>query len=286
MAIGYDEDVEINAFHAEGGRLIFNHPQTPCTSTSSWTTSTSATPSPGRTGSRSTIVTIPLAELLLEKMQIVQINEKDIIDTIMLLREHEIAAERRRLHQLHPRGQAVRRRVGPVAHHDDEPGQDARLPAPPRPDGRGQGGRHASPRRAAHGHGRLSPRARSGSCAPGSATRSSGTRRSTEQTGKARLADWHSKKKDGAGRSAPGCSTPPTSTGPSAPSASSSTAPSSTRWTTSSWAATSPASSSCRSCTSTTATTGSRCRAPPSRSRATRPCRPSRSASRPWASTT
>ena len=34
--------------------------------------------------------TIPLAELLLEKMQIVQINEKDIIDTIMLLLEHPI----------------------------------------------------------------------------------------------------------------------------------------------------------------------------------------------------
>ena len=34
--------------------------------------------------------TIPLVELLLEKMQIVKLNEKDIIDTIMLLREHEI----------------------------------------------------------------------------------------------------------------------------------------------------------------------------------------------------
>ena len=32
--------------------------------------------------------TIPLSELLLEKMQIFQINEKDIIDTIMLLLEH------------------------------------------------------------------------------------------------------------------------------------------------------------------------------------------------------
>jgi hypothetical protein len=32
--------------------------------------------------------TIPLAEMLLEKMQIVQINEKDVIDTIMLLLEH------------------------------------------------------------------------------------------------------------------------------------------------------------------------------------------------------
>jgi hypothetical protein len=34
--------------------------------------------------------TLPLAELLLEKMQIVQINEKDQIDTLMLLREHDI----------------------------------------------------------------------------------------------------------------------------------------------------------------------------------------------------
>jgi hypothetical protein len=34
--------------------------------------------------------TLPLAELLLEKMQIVQINEKDIIDSIMLFREHPL----------------------------------------------------------------------------------------------------------------------------------------------------------------------------------------------------
>lgn len=34
--------------------------------------------------------TIPLADMLLEKMQIVHINEKDIVDTIMLLREHQI----------------------------------------------------------------------------------------------------------------------------------------------------------------------------------------------------
>ena len=35
--------------------------------------------------------TIPLAEMLLEKMQIVEINEKDIIDTVMLLVEHPLA---------------------------------------------------------------------------------------------------------------------------------------------------------------------------------------------------
>jgi hypothetical protein len=34
--------------------------------------------------------TLPLAELFLEKMQIAKINEKDLIDTIMLLREHPI----------------------------------------------------------------------------------------------------------------------------------------------------------------------------------------------------
>jgi len=34
--------------------------------------------------------TIPLAELLLEKMQIVRLNEKDVIDTLMLVREHPI----------------------------------------------------------------------------------------------------------------------------------------------------------------------------------------------------
>lgn len=34
--------------------------------------------------------TIPLAEMLLEKMQIVNPAEKDFIDTILLLREHSV----------------------------------------------------------------------------------------------------------------------------------------------------------------------------------------------------
>jgi hypothetical protein len=38
-------------------------------------------------------VTIPLAEMLMQKMQIVQINEKDIIDTIMLLLEHPLTED-------------------------------------------------------------------------------------------------------------------------------------------------------------------------------------------------
>lgn len=36
--------------------------------------------------------TISLVDMLLEKMQIVQLTEKDTIDTIMLLREHEVGA--------------------------------------------------------------------------------------------------------------------------------------------------------------------------------------------------
>lgn len=36
--------------------------------------------------------TIPMAEMLLEKMQIVKINEKDLIDTIMLFLEHPLGA--------------------------------------------------------------------------------------------------------------------------------------------------------------------------------------------------
>lgn len=35
--------------------------------------------------------TLPLVDLLLEKMQIACINEKDVIDTLMLLREHEVS---------------------------------------------------------------------------------------------------------------------------------------------------------------------------------------------------
>lgn len=38
--------------------------------------------------------TIPLADLLLEKMEIVRINEKDLKDTILLLREHRIGKDK------------------------------------------------------------------------------------------------------------------------------------------------------------------------------------------------
>jgi hypothetical protein len=46
--------------------------------------------------------TLPLVDLLLEKMQIARINEKDIIDTLMLLREHDVGeADDRLIHGEH-----------------------------------------------------------------------------------------------------------------------------------------------------------------------------------------
>jgi hypothetical protein len=69
-------------------------------------------------------LTIPLAELLLEKMQIFQINEKDIIDTIMLLMEHPLGNSDHEVINI-DRVAGCSPRIGPVAHDDDEPGQSA-----------------------------------------------------------------------------------------------------------------------------------------------------------------
>ena len=93
VSIGYDEDLEINAFHAEGGRLIFNNPTNHIHVDVFMDKLDFCHPIPWKNRLEVDDVTIPLAELVLEKMQIVKINEKDIIDTIMLLREHEIARD-------------------------------------------------------------------------------------------------------------------------------------------------------------------------------------------------
>ena len=87
--LGYAEDREV-FINAEGGRAIFEHPanglhvdifydKLDFCHVIRWD---------GRLEMDSP--TIPLAEMLLEKMQIVQINEKDVIDTIMLLLEHPL----------------------------------------------------------------------------------------------------------------------------------------------------------------------------------------------------
>ena len=88
-ALGYREDPGVYV-ESEGSRLIFEQPQSGLHAdvfldklefchTISWD---------GRLEVDEE--TIPLAELVLEKMQIVEINEKDVIDTMMLLLEHPL----------------------------------------------------------------------------------------------------------------------------------------------------------------------------------------------------
>ncbi len=87
---GYVED-EMTYVESQGSRMVLNHPATGLhldvfldklefCHTLPWN---------GRLEQEED--TIPLAEMLMQKMQIVQINEKDIIDTIMLLLEHPLA---------------------------------------------------------------------------------------------------------------------------------------------------------------------------------------------------
>ena len=89
FGLGYGEDAGIYV-ESEGSRLVFNHPGTGLhvdvfldklefSHTITWDQRLEVDDE-----------TVPLAEMLLGKMQIVQINEKDIIDTIMLLLEHPL----------------------------------------------------------------------------------------------------------------------------------------------------------------------------------------------------
>ncbi|HJW75839.1 MAG TPA: hypothetical protein VJ787_09250 [Thermoleophilia bacterium] len=93
VSLGYDEDEETNSFHAEAGRLVFNHPGLNIHADVFMDRLDFCHPIPWKGRLEVDSPTIPLAELLLEKMQIVKINEKDIIDSVMLLREHEVAED-------------------------------------------------------------------------------------------------------------------------------------------------------------------------------------------------
>ena len=89
LSLGYKEDLEVNTLFG-GERLIYNHPTNHlhvdiffdrlnfCHEIN-WV---------GRLDVDKP--TLPLAEMLMEKMQIVRINEKDIIDSLMLLLEHPL----------------------------------------------------------------------------------------------------------------------------------------------------------------------------------------------------
>ena len=131
---------------------------------------------------------IPLAEMLLEKMQIVQINEKDVIDTIMLLLEHPLGdidketINIKRVAELCASDWGLWRtttmnldkvRVLAQGYEQLTPEQKARID-------------DASQERARR-ESRKSPKPWPGACAPGSVIASSGTRTWTKSSSRRRL---------------------------------------------------------------------------------------------------
>jgi hypothetical protein len=90
-ALGFEEDREVAVVFARQ-RLIYHVPETPLHIDVFFDKLDFCHPIPWTGRLEVDKPTIPLAELLLEKMQIVQINPKDIIDTIMLLREHPLGS--------------------------------------------------------------------------------------------------------------------------------------------------------------------------------------------------
>ncbi len=87
--MGFEEDREVAVVFARE-RMIYNMPGTELHVDIFFDKLNFCHPIPWAGRLEVDSPTIPLAELLLEKMQIVQINPKDIIDTIMLLREHPL----------------------------------------------------------------------------------------------------------------------------------------------------------------------------------------------------
>lgn len=87
--LGYEEDREVAVVYARQ-RLIFDKPGTGLHVDIFFDKLDFCHPIPWAGRLEVDSPTIPLAELLLEKMQIVEINPKDIIDTVMLVREHSL----------------------------------------------------------------------------------------------------------------------------------------------------------------------------------------------------
>ncbi|HET7012124.1 MAG TPA: hypothetical protein VFI11_15215 [Anaerolineales bacterium] len=87
--LGYLEDREVFVV-SEGGRAIFENPKNHMHVDVFYGKLDFSHVIPWDGRLEADEPTIPLAEMLLEKMQIVQINEKDVIDTIMLFLEHPL----------------------------------------------------------------------------------------------------------------------------------------------------------------------------------------------------
>jgi hypothetical protein len=89
---GYVEDT-LMYVESEGSRMVLNHPVTGLHLDVFLDKLDFCHTIPWKGRLETHDATIPLAEMLMQKMQIVQINEKDIIDTIMLLLEHPLGEE-------------------------------------------------------------------------------------------------------------------------------------------------------------------------------------------------
>lgn len=89
--LGYVEDRQIFIF-SEGRRAIFDHPSAAIHLDVFYDRLEFChlIPMAGRLEAESP--TIPLAELLLSKLQIVKLNEKDVVDAILLLLDHPLAS--------------------------------------------------------------------------------------------------------------------------------------------------------------------------------------------------
>ena len=88
--LGYREDREVS-ITSEGRRAIFDHPNAPQVHLDVFFDALEfchRIPLAGRL--EVDRPTIPLAELLLSKLQIVKLNEKDVVDTILLLVDHDL----------------------------------------------------------------------------------------------------------------------------------------------------------------------------------------------------
>ena len=91
--LGYVGNTEVNTFFGDS-RLIFDNPETHIHIDIFFEKLDFCHPIPWSGGQlEKDSPTLPLPLLLLEKMQIVEINEKDIIDTMMLFLEHDAGTQ-------------------------------------------------------------------------------------------------------------------------------------------------------------------------------------------------
>ena len=116
--------------------------------------------------------TVPLAELLLTKLQIIELNEKDVRDTVALLLEHDVTDDDAGVNAGHI-AELCCGRLGPVAHDHARTSRRSATMSTTTSVDRGRRRRAAASTRSWSGSRRSRSRARGG-CARRSASGSAG----------------------------------------------------------------------------------------------------------------